>query len=235
MVIDKNHSGDLADELNKMDMLGQLSFGIIHDIRNSLQILRASSAMLRKHSTDKKLTVHIDNIDSVIENSAKMTERVLSFTSKSDHLKVEIDLRSPLDETIALSRCMLSPNTRIAYTQPEQPMPVMGNKVELSQAILNLIKNASEAIEASQREGTIHISLRECLPWIELKVRDNGCGIPADQIGQVFTPLFTTKKNGTGIGLANVYSTAERHGGTVSVDSEPEEGCEFTIMLPKKR
>lgn len=238
MVIDKKSSADMEDradaELIRMNMLGQLSFGIIHDIRNSLQILRASSMMLRKHTTDEKLTLHIDNIDAVIESSAQMAERVLSFANKSNHLIAEIDLRSPLDEIITLSRYILPPHIHIEYLKPDHSMPMMGNEVELSQALLNLIKNASEAIEATQRKGSIHISVRECPPWIELKVRDNGRGIPPDQIEQVFAPLFTTKEDGTGIGLANVCATVESHGGVISVKSTLGEGSEFTMMLPKK-
>lgn len=238
MVTDKKHPESLTDfsdgDQKKMNMLGQLSFGIIHDIRNSLQVLRASSMMLRKSATGEKEKIHLDNIDSVIESTAKMAERVLSFTNKSNHLVSEMDLRSPLDETVALSRYIVPLHVRINYDRSDQPMPIMGNEVELSQAFLNLIKNASEAIETTQKEGTINISIRECFPWIELIVRDNGCGIPSDQLEEVFAPLFTTKEDGTGIGLANVCATIESHGGVVSVESQLEEGSEFTIMLPKK-
>ncbi len=238
MVTDKKQPETLAEfsdgDQRKMNMLGQLSFGIIHDIRNSLQVLRASSMMLRKSATDEKTTFHLDNIDSVIESTAKMAERVLSFANKSNHLISEMDMRTPLDETVALSRYILPLHVRINYQRPDQPMPVMGNEVELSQALLNLIKNASEAIEGTRREGIIQVSIRECFPWIELKVSDNGCGIPSDQLEQVFAPLFTTKEDGTGIGLANVCATVESHGGVISVESHPDHGSEFTIMLPKK-
>ncbi len=111
---------------------------------------------------------------------------------------------------------------------------LMGNSLELSQALLNLIKNAADAIEPMKRAGVISIAVRECFPWVELKLKDNGCGIAPDQLEKVFDPLFTTKDDGTGIGLANVWAIVESHGGTVSVSSKPGEGSEFTIMLPGK-
>ena len=112
---------------------------------------------------------------------------------------------------------------------------VMGNGLELSQALLNLIKNAADAIEPMKKEGLISITVRECFPWIELKIQDNGCGIAQDQIEKVFDPLFSTKDDGSGIGLTNVWGTIESHGGVISVSSELEKGTEFTIMLPKKQ
>jgi signal transduction histidine kinase len=87
LVIGKENSGVLvnspASQAKKMHMLGQLAFGIIHDIRNSLQILRASSIMIRKQTSDEILTRNIDAIDAVIENTSQMIERVLSFSNKS--------------------------------------------------------------------------------------------------------------------------------------------------------
>lgn len=238
MVVDKNSAtnSDTAQEaeVKKINMLGQLAFGIVHDIRNSLQILRASSMMIRKHANDVKLEKYVDDIDRVIDSSAQMTERVLSFSNKSPHLLSEINLCDPLEEVLGLSEYLLPPYIRIDYKKPDQCMPIMGSDLELSQALLNLIKNAGEAIEDIRQEGVITISLQECFPWIELKIKDNGCGISSDQIEHVFDPLYTTKEDGTGIGLANVWAAVESHGGVISVNSEAGKGCEFTIMLPKK-
>jgi signal transduction histidine kinase len=238
LVVDKNSGADSNKvqeaEIKKINMLGQLAFGIVHDMRNSLQILRASAMMIRKHADDAKVERYVDDIDRVIDSSAQMAERVLSFSNKSVDLLCEIDLCDPLDETLALSGYLIPSHIRIDYTRPDRDMSIMGSDLELSQALLNLIKNAGEAIEDAGQEGVITISLQECFPWIELKIKDNGCGIVADQIEHVFDPLFTTKEDGTGIGLANVWATIESHGGVISVKSEVGKGSEFTIMLPKK-
>lgn len=220
--------------MKKINMLGQLSFGMIHDIGNSLQILRVSSFMIRKHGTDEALTKNVDAIDAVVENMTQMVERVLSFSNKSDDQVSEIDLLTSLNETISLSEYLIPPHISVDYQKPDTPMMLMGNSLELSRTFLNLIKNAVDAIAPMGREGLITISVRDCFPWIELKLQDNGCGIAADQLEKIFDPLFTTKDDGTGIGLANVWATVESHGGVISVDSELGKGSEFTIMLPKK-
>lgn len=238
LVIDKKNPGSLArtteNNVKKMNMLGQMAFGMVHDIGNSLQILRASSFMIRKRSSDEALTKNVDAIDAVVENMAQMVERVLSFSNKSDNLISEIDLRTSLDEIITLSEYLIPPHITIDYHKPDETMMLMGNSLELSQALLNLIKNAADAIGPMSEKGLISIAVRECFPWVELKIRDNGCGIAPDQIEKVFDPLFTTKDDGTGIGLANVWVTVESHGGIISVNSELGKGTEFTIMLPKK-
>jgi two-component system sensor histidine kinase HydH len=238
LVIDRKYSR-LADanseqQMKKMNMLGQLAFGMIHDIRNSLQILRASSSMIKKHTDNEAVTRNAEAIDAVVENTSKMIERVLSFSNTSADVISEIDLSIPIHEIVALSRYILPPHITIEYAHPPAPMCIMGNGVELSQAMLNLIKNGVEAIEPMQREGVITISVKECFPWIEVKVKDNGCGIAPDEVEKVFDPLFTTKKDGTGIGLVNVWATVESHGGIISVTSELGQGTEFILMFPKK-
>lgn len=237
MVIDKkipvSRARTTAKNLKKMNMLGQLAFGMIHDIGNSLQILRVSSFMIKKRTCDEALIKNVEAIDAVVENMTQMVERVLSFSNKPDDQVSKIDLRTTLIETITLSEYLLPPHITVDYQKPDETMIVMGNTFELSQALLNLIKNAADAIEPMNTKGLISIAVRECFPWIELKVQDNGCGIAPDQIEKIFDPLFTTKDDGTGIGLANVWATVESHGGVISVNSELGIGTEFTIRLPK--
>lgn len=238
MITDKEVSELLSEDsdkkMKKMNMLGQMTFGIVHDIGNSLQILRASSYMIRKGAPDITVTKNVDAIDAAVENMALMVERVLSFSNNSNDLVQEIDILTALDETIILSEYLVPPHITIDFQKPDKKILLMANLLELSQAVLNLIKNSVDAIEPMKREGLISISIKECFPWVEVKVKDNGCGIAPKHLEKVFDPLFTTREGGTGIGLANVWATVESHGGVVAVTSELGQGSEFTIMLPRK-
>jgi len=221
-------------KIKKMNMLGQLSFGIAHDIRNSLQIIRSCSMMIRRYSNDPYLEKNVNAIDAVVDNTAQMLERLLSFSNKPHNLTEELDLSTTIDEIIGLAALLVAPNVKIQYDRPDKPMMVIADITEITQAMLNLVKNASDAIEKSGDSGIITISLNDCFPWIELKVADNGPGIEKKYLDSIFNPLFTTKDDGTGIGLANVHATIDSHGGTISVNSRFGEGTEFTIMLPNK-
>lgn len=221
-------------KIKKMNMLGQLSFGIAHDIRNSLQIIKSSSILMRKHSDDPYILKNVDAIDAVVQNTANMLERLLSFSNKSHNLTGDVELSGTIEDILGLAELLVPPYIKLEYGKPEVEMNIVGDATEITQALLNLIKNASDAIEATQRSGIINISLRECFPWIELKVGDNGSGIQKEHLETIFDPLFTTKDDGTGLGLANVQATVDSHGGTISVQSNAGDGAEFIIMLPKK-
>ena len=232
---DKQENSRISErKIKKINMLGQLSFGIAHDIRNSLQIIRSSSIMMRKYSNDPYIKKNVDAIDAVVENMAQMLERLLSFSNKPHNLTTEIDLSTSIEESLSLAKLLLPSHTRVEYNKPDRSMNIIGDITEITQALLNLIKNASDAIEATGRKGIITISLKECFPWVELRISDNGIGINKEHLETIFDPLFTTKDDGTGIGLANVQATVISHGGTITVQSRYGKGSEFIIMLPNK-
>ena len=108
---------------------------------------------------------------------------------------------------------------------------VRGAPQELKQVFLNLIINASQAVQSGE---TIEIVTRSHGDCVSIEVRDQGCGIPPDQIARVFDPFFTTKPvgEGTGLGLSISYQIVKQHGGDISVESTPGEGTCFRVELP---
>ena len=105
-----------------------------------------------------------------------------------------------------------------------------GDKVKLEQLVLNLLRNAKDAVGDS---GSIRFSAeRGKTTGSSSTCRDNGCGIPADRIGTIFDPFVTYKENGTGLGLAAAKKIAEAHGGTITVRSVPDKETVFTVSLP---
>ena len=104
-----------------------------------------------------------------------------------------------------------------------------GDKVKLEEVLLNLLRNAKDAVGEN---GAITLSAQRKKDMLIILCKDNGCGIPADKINTIFTPFVTSKEDGTGLGLSLSKRIIEAHNGTISVDSAPTKGTTFTIKLP---
>jgi signal transduction histidine kinase len=113
-------------------------------------------------------------------------------------------------------------------------LPVLDvDKDQLRQVLVNLVQNASESIVA-ERQGTVVLTADVgAQGMLRLCVRDDGCGIPTEELARVFQPLFSTKVRGTGLGLAVASGVIERHGGHLRVESRVGEGTTFVIELPR--
>jgi signal transduction histidine kinase len=105
------------------------------------------------------------------------------------------------------------------------------DKGQIREALTNLIKNAIEAMENTGREPRVTITVQRAGNGVTLSVRDNGCGISPENIRKLFQPYFTTKKQGSGIGLALIERIVTLHGGKITVESEENVGTEFKIIL----
>lgn len=101
----------------------------------------------------------------------------------------------------------------------------------MKQALLNLLRNASEAVSLPGGKISFHVVLQE--GCIHISIKDNGCGIAGNQLDQIFQPFVTFKENGTGLGLAITRQIIQAHGGSIQVESTPGQGSEFHILLPE--
>jgi len=215
----------------KMSSLGHFTQAIVHDIRNSLHIVVTASAMIKRRSDDRSIHSHLNAIDQTIERTNGLIERILTFANNSeDHLGI-VDIADSINESISLTRPMIPAEITIDWQHPAEAIHILGDHGQLYQVVLNLLKNAIEAI-GHGNHGSILVSLNKYYPWAELRVKDNGPGIAADVINQICEPTFTTKEDGNGFGLANVFDVVEKHGGTMEVASPVGEGAEFIILLP---
>jgi len=215
----------------KMKSLGYFTQGIVHDIRNSMHVILSSSSMIERRSEDPVTLKHLESINKTIERTNGLVERILAFANNSEERFGVVELCSAIDESINLTRPMFPPSIEVEWSHPEEKMQILGDHCQMYQVILNLLKNAIEAI-GRDNNGTIMVALTRAYPWAEIRVSDSGSGIAPDIIDHVFTTAFTTKGDGNGFGLANVYAIVEKHGGSMQVLSPPEQGAEFIILLP---
>jgi signal transduction histidine kinase len=148
---------------------------------------------------------------------------------KESEKSEEIDLTDLLRKVVTLYTN--EPGTEINYDIPETPIMVVADRSQLVRIITNLMQNAVQAIPA-ERKGEIHVSLAQEGNSAVIQVGDNGEGISAEAQAKLFTPYFTTKTSGTGLGLAMTRQMVEVWGGTISYNTTIGEGTTFTIKLP---
>jgi signal transduction histidine kinase len=117
-------------------------------------------------------------------------------------------------------------------TSLEPNLEISGNEDRLKQLVMNLLRNSLEACEPNTGKVTVHLIKKG--DSIQLSVRDNGPGIPADIRDKIFNPYFTTKDRGTGLGLSIAHRIVEEHTGSIEVNVPPEGGTEFLVTFPSK-
>ncbi len=208
----------------KMSSIGQITSRLAHDLRNPLSVIQMSLNNLKMmYEIDDKKQKQMDKIDRSIDRMTHQINDVLDYV-KENPLVCE---NTKISEIISESLDSIKIPEKIRFSLPKNDVIINCDKRQVVVVLNNLILNG---IQAMNDEGLITINIDEKDDRIILKVKDSGKGIPEKDLPHLFDPLFTTKQEGTGLGLVSVKSIIEAHGGTISVTSSP---TIFTITLPK--
>jgi len=254
-ILDQHHLGAIAIDLTsevsglielqrvqdqryqseRLRALGELASGLAHDLSNSL-----NAAMLRldavRHKADPAL--HAD-IDAVIRSITAAAERVRSVhdfvRAGREHHLGPIDLGALVRQAIEMVEVVMKPPTLfggrigIECTLPDALPPVSAVATELQHVIANLLLNARDAMPEG---GRVTISAKVA-DGVELSVADEGAGIAEENLDRIFSPFFTTKPTGSGLGLSMAKDVMTRIGGEISAQNRPQGGAEFTLRFPR--
>jgi signal transduction histidine kinase/ActR/RegA family two-component response regulator len=223
----------------RMRLVGQLASGIAHDLNNTLNIVRLRLAVLSldKNVADKH-SAQLDVIDRAIGDAAQTVARVRDIGAKREHGPDEsVNLFDVIVQAIDLARTSIAGRPALDGTdiQIESNLPpslpyVEANASELRQVFLNLILNASDAING---KGTITIDAVAGKDSVIISVADDGSGIPEEHLGRIFEPFYTTKGAlGTGLGLSIVREIVQGIGGSVIAQNRPDRGAVLKLSLP---
>ena len=228
----------------KMSSLGELTAGVFHEILNPVNIISSHIQLLLLEAEKGSRTE--DDLKSVQEEIArivKITDGLLRFSRTGEYEFNQIDANNLLERTISiLEPDMKLSSIRFIREYDNTTPTITGNSDKLRQVFLNLITNARDAM---QDGGTLTIKTllvqRRRLDglkghFVEISFADTGSGISIKNQERIFNPFFTTKKegHGTGLGLSTSYQIIENHGGTISVESNVDNGTIFIIDLPVK-
>lgn len=226
------------DELiqaGKLAALGQLSVGITHEINQPLTAVnshvRSAQLWLEKDRPDKALN-NLQKIETLLEKVAAITRHLKAFSRKSDGKLTSVLLNDVISDAIDLFETRQS-GVNIEYS-PHRSLLVRANSIRLEQVLVNLISNALDAIEHKEQPKLI-ISTSEHSETIEVSVKDNGLGIPQEDLPHLFDPFYSRKSSGKGLGLglSIAYNIIKDFGGSIHVESEEHQGTTFIVTLPK--
>lgn len=222
-------------QAEKLASIGRLSATIAHEIRNPLTSVKLNIQKLAEISSlDELEREHLAIAQAGIEQIEKFIKELLSYTRASSLQKEYFSLAEVLDESLKMLQSSLSQKDIRLEKHYEQGLPpAYVDADRLRQVFLNVLRNAYEAVDPG---GRIEISLRlnrdEDRPCFEIRVSDDGCGIPEKDWENIFEPFFTTKSSGAGLGLANARRILDQHGGTIRVVKKEGRGSCFLIRLP---
>jgi two-component system NtrC family sensor kinase len=228
---------DTQEELLRKDKLasvGQLAAGVAHELNNPLgTILLYSDAMLADAPADDPRREDLEMIIDEAQRCKVIVADLLNFARQHELMAQEVDLNRLLDETIT----KVSSQPRFeqieirCQLEPQLPL-IRADAAQLQQVFINLLNNSADAIEGP---GVITLQTRSAgQQFVEARVSDTGSGIPAENLGKLFLPFFTTKPagKGTGLGLAIAYGIVKMHRGQIHVESQVGHGTTFTVTLP---
>jgi C4-dicarboxylate-specific signal transduction histidine kinase len=224
-----------ALQRERMASIGQMAAGIAHEIDNPIASLFSLVQLLKRSDLDDEAKARVALMQQCIERISKTVRQVVDFGRPIGHEEwVFGDVTKCVEDTVNLLRYDRRARKVEILLDIEPDLPsTMIIEHQLQQVFMNIMVNALDAMGG---EGTIRVRGRSNNGALEFSVADTGEGMRPDQIQHIFEPFYTTKagKKGTGLGLALSFSTVQRHGGTIRVESEAGKGSTFVISIPLK-
>jgi two-component system NtrC family sensor kinase len=219
-------------QTEKMAALGRLIASLAHEINNPLQALRSGfSLLLSDQTSQEKRQRYLEVANQEVERLISILERVLGFVRPSSEEMAPCDVNDLLDETLLLVDKHLEEGGIAVQRNFGTDLPLLEARAgELRQVFLNLVLNALQAMPES---GTLTMETGwDGTDAVYVAFSDTGLGITKDALPHMFEPFFTTRAEGSGLGLATSYGVVERYGGRIEVESVEGEGSTFTVVLP---
>ena len=221
----------------RLASIGGLAGGVAHEINNPTGVILTRAQFLLRISEEEKFSADvIEDLQAIqrqAERIARITASLLSFSRQQPAAKAPFVLKEMVAEALDLVEANLRGGNVVLEKNIAADLPrLLGDKGKLEQVLVNLMKNAIDAMPAG---GTLTVAVvRAGEKHIAINVRDTGTGIPPEVQAKIFEPFFTTKEvgKGTGLGLSIAYGIVSEHGGELTVSSKPGEGTEFHLVLP---
>jgi two-component system NtrC family sensor kinase len=230
----------------KLASIGQLVAGIAHEINNPV------NAIVNTVGPLEEAVGALDDLDpvarseaakdvremvKVVQRGAQRTKAIVgalhNYSRTDDESVVDFDLDRSIEDSLELLRHLLKGNIDVVKKYGD-PGRIRGHAGQINQVFMNLLTNAAQAL-SGRENAQITIETEGTADTVEVKIRDNGPGIPGNVLPRIWDPFFTTKDvgEGTGLGLSIVHELVERHGGSIECDTKVGEGTTFSVKLPR--
>ncbi|MCW3986900.1 MAG: PAS domain S-box protein, partial [Candidatus Bathyarchaeota archaeon] len=219
-------------QTEKLAAIGQLASSISHEIRNPLGVIKNSCYFLRMKSndeTDQKILKHLRIIDEEVNSANLIVSDLLDFARNTPPIYIKANIQILILSALAN---IVVPNNVQVITKFCEFSQMFLDKEQIRRVFLNMIRNA---VQAMPEGGKLEIQTNKLVDSLQIVIKDGGVGISKENLLKLFTPFFSTKAKGVGLGLTICKQIVEGHGGKIVVKSEVGKGSSFTIVLPFKR
>lgn len=237
-IVENIFKPDQKKMLEKYANVGKLASGVVHEINNPLDgIIRYTNMLLSQAEEDSTKKEYLLEIKNGLERIAGITKSLLDFSHliNSDSLKFKryVHISSLVDESLDSLRHIIKENIKIIKNYNTDLPRMVDIGAGILQVLINIIRNANDAMPEG---GTLEISTYRKGEVVYISFKDTGTGIPLEIKERIFEPFFTTKAfgKGTGLGLSISSEIIRKYEGEIQVQSTPEAGSTFTVLIPKK-
>ena len=223
---------DEIETSRRLSAAGRLTRGVAHEVKNPINAIVLHLQLLQNklQQNDPDTLRHMEVIGNEIHRLDRVVQILVDFTRPRDLHLEEVDTRSLLEEVAALAAPDAAQHDiKVSEEFPAESLPIRVDADLMKQAILNLVLNG---VQAMPHGGTLTLAARREEESVVIEVRDQGGGIPPEVQEKIFELYFTTKKDGSGIGLAQAYQIMQWHYGSIDFESTPDAGTTFRMRLP---
>lgn len=236
-----NSANAQVQRSRRLSALGEMAAGIAHEIRNPLAAIQLYAGMAAEDlevedpSAKAEALSNVRKIASAVRGMSAIVNDVLSFSRGTEPERVLVDASEIFDRVIAANGPGID-QARVDVVRKDlgrEPVKVFADPGLLQQALLNLVRNAVDAMAGRDGARVLTLGVECDEVGVVLSVSDTGPGVSEDCLDRIFNPFFTTRSTGTGLGLAIVHRIADAHGGSIAVHREPVRGgAVFVLSLP---
>ncbi|MFH1169778.1 MAG: ATP-binding protein [Chloroflexota bacterium] len=215
----------------RLAAVGELASGVGHELRNPLNVIRNCVYLLHMtlaEKADEEAADTLKVLDKQIDIANRIVTDLLDFTRIKPPTLTSVDLNSLVKE--CLSWITVPEDIAVSTSLDGSAPRISADAEQIGRAFANFISNATQAMNGKGGELKVSTGTEDGAAWVRFE--DNGCGIPPENMGKIFEPLFTTKPKGIGLGLAITRRLIEQHSGTIEVKSQVGKGTTFTVRLP---
>ncbi len=224
--------------ISRLTAMGEMASTLAHELNQPLSAianyLKGSRRLLETGNDDRSIKVR-DAVDKAADQALRagqIIRRLRDFVARGESEHRVESVTKLIEEASALALVGAKDRgIRVLFQFDPAVDLVLADKVQVQQVLLNLVRNAIEAMEDAPRRELVIAAKREGDDMVAISVADTGCGIPADTAGQLFQPFFTTKRHGLGVGLSISRTIVEAHGGKMEVEANPAGGTIFRFTL----
>ncbi|WP_180954068.1 PAS domain-containing sensor histidine kinase [Bacillus sp. M6-12] len=228
-ITEKKKTEETLHKTEKLSMVGQLAAGIAHEIRNPLTTIKGFVQLLGESTGESKL-LFTDTILEEIDRINFIVSEFMVFAKPHTYYFRECNVTEIVESAIQLLEAEAAlKNVIVSFRYPSETPYITGEKNQLKQVFINIIKNA---IDAMPYGGEINVEVMPASSELIISIRDTGLGMSEDQVKKLGEPFYTTKEDGNGLGLMVSFKIVQDHNGTITIESAPNRGTQFNIAFP---